>query len=177
MGNIRIIKRTNNKIRTIEIMKLKFLVAVMLCLNALSAVAAPKESIEVVPSVWAAWMRGNVVVNGQNAKISREADNYFNDLAIGGSAELILRNNKMVLLGSVDYFDNISSDVSVGSKLGTLETSEIIGCIAIGYPLAPPSRNMNFDFLVGVQGLRMENELKLVGDSPQSASTDVFIWW
>ena len=119
-------------------------------------------------------MRGNVVVNGQNAKIAREADNYFDDLAIGGSVELILRNNKMVLLGAVDYFDNLSSEVTVGSKQGTLETSEIIGCIAIGYPLAPPSRTMNFDLLVGLQGLRMDNELKLDGASPQRASTDVF---
>ena len=155
-------------------MKLKFSVLVILCLSALSAVAAPKESMEVVPSVWGAWMRGNVVVNGQNAKISREADNYFNDLAIGGSAEVILRNNKMVLLGSVDYFDNISSDVTVSGLTGTLETSEIIGCVAIGYPIAPPSRTMNFDALVGVQGLRMDNELRLDGSGPENASTDVF---
>lgn len=155
-------------------MKLKILVVVILCLNVLSAVAAQKESMELVPSVWAAWMRGDVVVNGQNAKIVREADNYFEDLSFGGSAELVLRNNKMVLLGSVDYFDSISSDVTVGSQTGTLETTEIIGCIAIGYPLAPPSRKMNFDFLVGLQGLRMDNELKLDGDSPENARTDVF---
>ena len=157
-----------------EIMKLKFLVVVILCLNALSAVAAKKDSLELVPSVWAAWMRGNVVVNGQNAKIVREADNYFEDLSFGGSAELVLRNKKMVLLGSVDYFDNFTSDVSVAGEAGTLETTEIIGCIAIGYPLAPPSRTMNLDFLVGLQGLRMDNELKLDGASPDSARTDVF---
>jgi hypothetical protein len=143
-------------------------------MNALAAGAAPKESMELVPSVWAAWMRGNVVVNGQNAKIAREADNYFEDLSFGGSAELVLRNNKMVLLGSVDYFDNLSSDVTAGSRTGTLETTEIVGCIAIGYPLAPPSRKMNFDFLVGLQGLRMDNELKLDGDSPENARTDVY---
>jgi hypothetical protein len=162
------------KLRTNEIMNLKILVVVMLCLNALSAGAAKNESMELVPSVWGAWMRGNVVVNGQNAKIGREADNYFEDLSLGGSAELILRNKKMVLLGSVDYFDNILSDVTVGSKTGTLETTEIIGCIAIGYPLAPPSRKMNFDLLVGLQGLRMDNALKLDGDSPENARTDVF---
>jgi hypothetical protein len=155
-------------------MKLKCTVTALLCLNALSAGAAPKDSMEVVPSVWAAWMRGNVVVNGQNVKIAREADNYFEDLSFGGSAELVLRNNKMVLLGAVDYFDNISSDVTLGGQSGTLETSEIIGCIAIGYPIAPPSRTMNFDALVGLQGLRMDNELRLDGAPAQNAGTDVF---
>lgn len=155
-------------------MKLRYLVAVMLCMNTLSAVAAKKETMELVPSVWAAWMRGNVVVNGQDAKIRRDADNYTEDLAYGGSLELVLRNKKMVLLGSVDYFDSISSDVVVGSQTGTLETSEIIGCVAIGYPIAPPSKKMNVDLLVGLQGMRMDNELKLSGSGPESGGTDVY---
>lgn len=155
-------------------MKLKFILAVMLCLNALSAGAANNESMELVPSVWAAWMRGNVVVNGQNAKIIRESEDYFDNLALGGSLEFVLRNNKMVLLGSVDYFDNISSDVMVGSQRGTLETSEIIGCVAVGYPFVPASGNMTFDFLVGLQGLRMDNVLKLSGSGSESSSTDVY---
>jgi hypothetical protein len=146
----------------------------MLCLNALSAFAANKETIELVPSVWAAWLRGNVVVNGQNAEVARDWDNYSEDLAFGGSLELVLRNKKMILLGSVDYFDNISSDVMVGSQPATLETSEIIGCLAIGYPLARPSAKMTADFLVGLQGLRMDNELKQSGVGSQSARTDIF---
>jgi len=130
--------------------------------------------MELVPSVWAAWMRGNVVVNGQQANIIRESGDYFDNLSLGGSVELVLRNNKMVILGSVDYFDNIESDVMVVDQPGTLETSEIIGCIAIGYPLAPPSRKMNIDALVGLQGMRMDNELKLIGSESQSGSTDVY---
>jgi hypothetical protein len=78
----------------------------------------------------------------------------------------------MVLLGSIDYFENISSDVTVGSQQGKLETSEIIGCIAVGYPLAAGKSTV--DILVGLQTLRLDNELKLAGGESYSDSTDIY---
>lgn len=144
----------------------------MLCLNALSAVAAAKEGMELVPSVWAAWMRGSIVVDGQKAKVVRDADDYFSDLNYGYSLELLLRNDHMVLLGFVDYFDSISSDVTVGGQAGTLDSSEIIGCIAVGYPLA--SGKSTVDVFFGFQTLRLDNELELNGGASFSDSTDIY---
>ena len=153
-------------------MKLKILLAGMLCLSALSTVEAANDELELVPSVWAAWMRGNVNVDGQKAKVARDADNYFSDLNYGYSLELVLRNDQMVLLGFVDYFDPLSSDITVGGVEGTLDSSEIVGCIAVGYPLASGKSTM--DILFGLQTLRLDNDLQLNGSAPSSDSTDVY---
>lgn len=154
-------------------MKAKMVLVALLGLNALSAVAAETEGMELSGNAWAAWMRGNMVVNGQYAQVVRDSGNYFEDLSVGGTLELALRNNKMVLLGYVDYFDPISSDVMVGNQAGTLDTSEILGCIAVGYPLAPPGGKSTFDIFIGFQGMRVDNEL-WVGGGVQNASTDVY---
>jgi hypothetical protein len=156
-------------------MKMKILVVGILCLNTLSAVAAAKkgdESMELAPSVWAAWMRGSIVVDGQKAEVARDADDYFSNLNYGYSVELMLRNTKMVLLGFVDYFDPISSDVTVSGQEGALDSSEIIGCIAVGYPLG--SGTSTVDILVGLQTLRLDNELKISGGASYSGSTDIY---
>jgi hypothetical protein len=144
----------------------------LLGLSALSFGATASDSLDMAVSGWAGWMRGNVVVNGQNAKIHRDAEDYFGDLNYGGSAELSIKNSSMVLLGSVDYFDSISSDITVGSQAGTLESSEIIGCIAVGYPMG--SGTTTFDVLVGLQILDMDNKLELNGSSPQRESEDAY---
>ena len=153
-------------------MKIKLLLAAILCLNALSAVAAANEGLNLVPSVWAAWMRGSMNVDGQTAEVARDADDYFDNLNYGYSLELVLRNNQMVLLGFVDYFDPLSSDVTVGSEEGTLDSSEIIGCIAIGYPLG--SGKSTLDVLVGFQTLRLDNELRLSGGTSYRDSSVVY---
>jgi hypothetical protein len=155
-------------------MKIKILVLVMLCMHSFAAKKAAKESMELVPTYWAAFMRGDVMVNGSKVGINRDTWDYYSDLAPGGSLELALRNSSMVVLGYVDYLDGISSDVSSGSQSGTLKTTEIVGCLAVGYPFAPPGGKTTFDALVGLQGVRMENELKLNGSSPESSSTDVY---
>lgn len=156
-------------------MKIKILIVFLVCISSLSARAAAKsgEALELTASAWGAFMRGDVVVNGQKVAVQRETWDYYSDLAVGGSLELALRNSSMVLMGYFDYFDNISSDVSAGSQKGTLETSEMVGCIAVGYPLAPIGGPTTFDLLVGLQGLRMENELKING-TKQTSSTDVY---
>ena len=158
-------------------MKFKCLVVVLVCLNTLSALAANKkaasESMELVPTFWAAFMRGNVVVNGQKADIQRDTWDYYKDLSMGGSLELALRNRSMVVIGSVDYFDNISSDVITGGQEGRLETSEMIGCIAIGYPFAPPGGKTTFDALFGFQWQEMENQLTVNGTKNRS-KTDIY---
>jgi len=145
----------------------------LLALCACSANAAETEGMELSANAWAAWMRGDVTVNGQSARIVRDSDNYFEDLSVGGTLELSLRNSKMVLMGYVDYFDPLASDVVVANQPGTLDTAEIVGCIAVGVPLAPPGGKSTFDVLAGLQGVRMENEL-MVGGATQNASTDVF---
>ena len=61
-------------------------------------------------------MRGVVVVDGQEAKIQRDAGDIYGDLSYGGSLELVLRNRSMVMLGSFDYFDSFSSDVTVNGQ-------------------------------------------------------------
>lgn len=118
-------------------------------------------------------MRGDVVVNGQKAVIHRDTWDYYQDLSVGGSLELVLRNQSMVVLGAIDYFDGMSSDVTVGSQTGTLETSEMIGVIAAGYPFAPPGGKTTFDALFGLQWQQMENDLKVDGGNKQSAKADV----
>ena len=152
-------------------MKVNFLLAAMLCLSTFCTVASAKEEMELVPSVWAAWMRGSVNVNGQNAKVVRAADDYFDNLNYGYSLELALRNDQMVILGFVDYFDPLSSDVTVDGQPGTLESSEIIGCIAVGYPLA--SGKSTVDFLIGLQTVQLDNKLEVNG-VPTKDSTDVY---
>jgi hypothetical protein len=152
-------------------MKIKILILVMLCVNAFSAQNTTSDELEFVPSVWAAWMRGAIMVNGQKAEIDRAGDDYFSDLSYGGSAELVLRNSSMVLLGSFDYFDTISSDVTVSGQQGSLDSSEIIGCIAVGYPMG--SGNSTFDALIGLQTLQLDNDLMVSGNS-QSQSTDIY---
>ncbi|MDF7799685.1 hypothetical protein P4C99_09420 [Pontiellaceae bacterium B1224] len=154
-------------------MKIKILLLVMLCVNAFAAQKkASSEELEFVVSGWAAWMRGAVIVNGQKAKVHRDSEDYFNDLNYGGSGELILRNSSMVLLGAVDYFDNISSDVTVNGQQGSLDSSELIGCIAVGYPLGSGYSTM--DFFIGLQTLRMDNTLQVTGSTKQSQSTDIY---
>lgn len=154
-------------------MKIKFILAGLLCLNALSAAAAAKkEEMILVPSAWAAWMRGSMNVDGQQANIVRESDDYFGNMDYGFSGELVLRNNQMVLLGFVDYFDSVSSDVTVGSQKGTLDSSEIIGCIAIGQPLS--SGKSTVDILVGLQTLRLDNVLAISGGPSYSDHTVVY---
>lgn len=159
------------------IMKLKFIIAVMLCLSSLSALAAAKksaESMELVPSVWGAFMRGDVVVNGKKAEVHRDTWDYYKDLSVGGSLELALRNQSMVVVGAIDYFDDISSAVTVGSQAGTLETSEMVGVIAVGYPFAPVGEKTTFDALFGLQWQQMKNNLKLDGGDTESAKTEVY---
>lgn len=153
-------------------MKIKFLLAAMLCLNTFYGVATANESMDLVPSVWAAWMRGSMNVEGQKAEVVREADDYFGNLNYGYSLELALRNSQMVLLGFVDYFDPLTSEVTVGGAPGTLDSSEIIGCIAVGYPMGSGTSTM--DFLIGIQTLRLENELKMTGGASYSDSTDIY---
>jgi hypothetical protein len=162
----------NKKIGMKESMKSKLFLAIILGLSTLSAVAANNQAIELVPSVWAVWMRGSMAVDGQEAKINRDSEDYFGDLDYGGSAELVLRNNKTVLLGSFDYFDSISSDVTVSGQAGTLESSEIKGCIAIGYPLSMGKSTV--DVLAGLQTLRLDNELKLTAGPSYSDSANIY---
>ena len=145
-------------------LKIRILFLGMLCAGSFAAgKPAPKETMELVPTFWAAFMRGNVVVNGRKADIQRDTWDYFDDLAMGGSAEVALRNSSMVVIGSVDYFDNISSDVVSGGQPGTLETTDMVGCLAVGIPFAPPGGATTFDALVGLQWQKMENELKVNG--------------
>lgn len=153
------------------IMKLKFIVLGLLCLNTFSALAAGKksnESLELAASAWGGFMRGNVVVNGQKADVQRDTWDYFEDLSVGGSLELALRNSSMVLIGSVDYFDTISSDVISGGQPGTLDSSEIVGCIAVGYPFAPVGGKTTFDALFGFQWQEVENQLTVNGKKNSS---------
>ncbi|VGO17319.1 hypothetical protein PDESU_05915 [Pontiella desulfatans] len=159
-----------------ENLNAKFALAAMLCLNAFSAVAATGEKMELVPSVWVGWMRGNMNVQGQEAKVVRASDDYFGDLDYGFSAELVLRNQQMVLLGLVDYIETISSEVKVGNEKGTLDSSEIVGCIALGYPLG--SGKSTVDFLIGLQTLRLDNDLKLAGGDAYSDGPTVYdVMW
>ncbi|MDF7806942.1 hypothetical protein P4E94_05790 [Pontiellaceae bacterium B12219] len=153
-------------------MKINFLLASLLGLSAASFGAAASDSLDMAVSGWAGWMRGNVVVNGQNAKIHRDSEDYFGDLNYGGSAELSIKNSSMVLLGSVDYLDNITSEVTVGALEGSLESSEIIGCVAVGYPMG--SGTTTFDVLIGLQYLDMDNTLELSGGSPNSESETAY---
>ncbi|MEI6891505.1 MAG: hypothetical protein V5783_04950 [Pontiella sp.] len=152
-------------------MKVNVFVVGLLCLSTLPSMVLAADELELVPSIWGAWMRGSVNVDGQMAKVRRASDEYFSDLDYGYSLELVLRNNQMVLLGFVDYFDPLTAKVTVGDKMGTLDSSEIVGCIAVGYPLA--AGNSTVDFLVGFQMLSMDHELELEGKS-YSESIDVY---
>lgn len=156
-------------------MKIKLVVSVVVCMSVFSAGAAVQsgEAMELSASVWAAFMRGNMVVNGQKAEVHRDTWDYYKDLSVGGSLELGLRNQSMVVLGAVDYFDGMSSDITVGSQAGTLETSEMVGVLAVGYPFSPVGGNTTFDALVGLQWQQVENDLKMTGGGKQSAKTDV----
>lgn len=155
-------------------MKIKIVVAVLLCMNALSMRAAAQggESMDLVPSVWAAWMRGSMNVDGQQAKVVRKGDDYFENLDYGYSLELSLRNSQMVLLGFVDYFDPLTSEVTVDGAPGTLESSEIIGGLAVGYPMG--SGTSTLDVLFGFQTLRLDNDLYITGGASYSDSSDIY---
>jgi hypothetical protein len=152
-------------------MRIKNILAVLLCVSALTTVAETSDEMELAASVWGAWMRGSVNVDGQQAKVERSAINYI-DMDYGYSLELVLRNSKLVLLGFFDYFDPVSSKVSIGLKEGTLDSSELNGGIAIGFPMG--SGNSTFDILVGLQTLRMDNDLEIKSGSSYSDSANVY---
>lgn len=148
-------------------MKTKILLALILGLNIPAAFA--QESMGVAASGWAGWMRGDVVVDGQTAKVQRDSDNYFDDLDYAYALELTLRNSSMVVLGSFDYYDSISSEVTVNGASGSLDSSENIYCLALGYPMG--SGSTTFDFLVGLQVLDMENKLNVGGTISKDDAT------
>ena len=153
-------------------MKIKFLIASMVCVGTFLSVAEAAEEMSLTPSVWAGWMRGSMTVDGQKAKVSRASDEYFSDLDIGYSGELILRNDEMVVLGFIDYFDPMSANVKVGGQKGELDSSQLIGGLAIGYPFG--SGSSTFDVLVGLQTVQLDNDLEMFGGATYSEKEEVY---
>ena len=145
----------------------------VLCAGIGETEAAGSESMEVSLNGWYAGLRGDLTVNGYHTHFVQEAGDLFQDLDLGGSLSILARNNKMIWLGSIDYFKSISSEVMVGNQPGTLETEEMIGLLAAGWPLSA-SGGTSVDFLAGIQILRMDNELKLVGGTTSSSDADLY---
>lgn len=134
--------------------------AVLLCAGAITVQAQEKGwEFEVVPYGWFCGFRGDVTVQGNDTHFVAELEDLFKNLEFAGSLEAVARNQNVVLVGSMDYFI-LNSDVEVGPAAtpGTLETTESLGLIAIGYPMRV-SEKVNTDFLLGFQALRMDNDL------------------
>jgi hypothetical protein len=138
----------------------------LLALPALAAGAVGGLSGEVVPYLWAAGIDGDVSVRGQEVDVDVGFGDLVDKVDIGGSALGVLRYDRWVLWGQVDYF-SLSSD-ELGGRRGRqvdseLETNSLIWTLAVGYQFAGRRPGQTVDVLIGARQLSLENELTLAG--------------
>lgn len=141
--------------------------AVVLLATAVTGFAGEPQGwkVEMTPYLWGAGLEGDLTVNGETADFEKSVSDLFKAVEVGGSLFAVVQYDRLLFWGQVDYFSLSTDkmDVEDQPKGGTLDSKMMLGEAAVGYQIDGWMEGQTFDLLLGMRGLSMENDLKVIG--------------
>jgi opacity protein-like surface antigen len=132
-------------------------------MSSLSAAEPQGLKFELTPYIWLAGMEGDVTVNDQKVEFDKSFSDLLDNVEVAGSLLGVVQYDRFLVWGQVDYFSmsNDKLDLEDKPQGGTLDTSMLLGEVAVGYQVDGWVEGQTFDLLVGVRTLHIENTLKI----------------
>lgn len=134
---------------------------------------------EITPYLWAVGIEGDATIQGNDIDIDVGFSDLLDKTDFAGSVLGVLRRDRLVFWGQLDYFALDTGEVDTPSGASAkLETDAIIWTLAVGYQFDGWMRDQHFDVMVGVRQISLDNELSIsgVGDFDRDKShTDAVV--
>jgi hypothetical protein len=116
-------------------------------------------SVEITPYAWLAGINGNVTVRDRTVDVDQSFSDIFKSLKFAADALAIARYNDWLIYTQLDYFSLSTTQLKDPPSRGSLASKETLYLIGAGYRINGWSPGQTFDFLIGVQGLHVDNTL------------------
>jgi hypothetical protein len=118
-------------------------------------------SIEITPYAWLAGINGDVTVRNTTVGVDQSFSDIFKSLKFAADALGIARYNDWLIYTQLDYFSVSTTQLENAPSRGSLASKDFLYLVGGGYRINGWSPGQTFDFLLGVQGLNIENTLTL----------------
>ncbi|TDR53041.1 hypothetical protein DFP85_110107 [Halomonas ventosae] len=119
---------------------------------------------EITPYLWAAGIDGDATVQGNDVEIDVGFDDLLDNTDLAGSVLGVLRRDRLVFWGQVDYFSLSTGAVDTPSGASAeLETDSVIWTLAAGYQFDGWMPGQHVDVMLGARQLSLDNELSISG--------------
>jgi hypothetical protein len=116
-------------------------------------------SIELVPYAWLPGLKGTVTVRDYSVGIDQSFSDIFKTVKFAADGMAIARYNDWLIYTQVDYFNLSTSQLSNPPARGSFDTKETYYTVAAGRRWNGWTSGLTFDFLIGAQGLNLNNTL------------------
>ncbi|WFM72429.1 hypothetical protein [Halomonas sp. CKK8] len=119
---------------------------------------------EITPYLWAAGIDGDATIQGNDVEIDVGFDDLLDNTDLAGSVLGVLRRDRLVFWGQVDYFGLSTGAVDTPSGASAeLETDSVIWTLAAGYQFDGWMPGQHVDVMLGARQLSLDNELSISG--------------
>lgn len=130
-------------------------------------------SIEITPYAWLPGINGDVTVRDRTVGVDQSFSDIFKSLKFAADTLGIARYNNWLIYTQLDYFSLSTTQLENPPSRGSLATKELLYLVGGGYRINGWLPGQTFDFLIGAQGLHLENTLTFYQIGQFSASTNV----
>jgi hypothetical protein len=116
-------------------------------------------SVEITPYAWLPGIKGDVTVRDFTVGVDQSFNDIFKSVKFAADALSIARYNNWLIYSQIDYFSLSTTQLDNPPARGSLSTKDILYLVGAGYRINGWSSGQTFDFLLGVQGLHIDNTL------------------
>jgi hypothetical protein len=116
-------------------------------------------SVEITPYAWLPGIKGDVTVRNFNAAVDQSFSDIFKSVKFAADALSIARYNNWLIYTQIDYFSLSTTQLDHPPSRGSFDTKDTFYLVGAGYRINGWASGQTFDFLLGVQGLHMDNKL------------------
>lgn len=151
--------------------KTGMLVAVLLLSVGMAAQAANEGwQFEIAPYAWLTGLEGDATIDGNKINFDKSFSDLVDYVEFAGSLMTVVRYDRFLVAGRVDYFDLSVDDLSLGGpgSGGKLDTTMLLSEVGVGYQLDGFGKGQTIDVMLGVRYLRVDNDLTVypIGPGP-----------
>jgi hypothetical protein len=130
-------------------------------------------SFEITPYAWLPGIKGDVTVRDFNVGVDQSFSDIFKSVKFAADALGIARYNDWLIYTQVDYFSLSTTQLENAPARGSLSTKDTLYLVGAGYRINGWSSGQTFDFLLGVQGLHIDNTLSLYQLGSRSRTNNI----
>jgi hypothetical protein len=130
-------------------------------------------SIEITPYAWLPGIKGDITVRNTTVGVDQSFSDIFKSVKFAADALGIARYNNWLIYTQIDYFSLSTTQLENAPARGSLATKDTLYLVGAGYRINGWSSGQTFDFLLGAQGLHIDNTLSLYRIGEFSSSNNV----